>query len=94
MIELVVRWLPFRARAMTLWPFVLYLPHAYGDRCTQVHERYHWKQALRWGVIPWYVAYLVLAVFYRKAERHPLERPAYAVQRKCQAVWQPGMAFR
>ena len=86
-LEITVSRLPFGAGAITLWPFILYLPHAYADPCIRAHEHYHWRQALRWGVVLWYVTYLVLKPFYmgRPAEEHPLERPAYAVERKCRA---------
>lgn len=86
-VEIRVSWLPFHAGAMTLWPFILYLPRAYADPCVHVHEDYHWRQALRWGVIPWYIAYVVIKLFFlgRPAEEHPLEAPAYAAERQCRA---------
>lgn len=79
---------PFGQLAITLWPFILITPSAYEDECIRVHELYHWRQALRWGVIPWYVVYGVLALIYgvilrRPANEHPLERPAYAAERRC-----------
>lgn len=41
-----------------------------------------WRHAFHWGVIPWYLAYLALLLFYlrRPADQHPLESPAYAEQ--------------
>jgi hypothetical protein len=87
MMELKVPWLPGGIRAITLWPVILYRADVYGNRCIQLHEHYHWRQALRWGVVPWYVAYLVLAVLWigRPIDRHPLEREAYKLQRECEA---------
>ena len=85
MLEITVKWLPFGTQAITLWPFVLYLPAAYADSCTRVHEAYHWHDALKWGVVPWYATYLIIGIFYigRPAAKHPLEAPAYRAARKC-----------
>ena len=30
----------------------------------QQHEYYHWRQAVQWGVVPWYLAYVILLPFY------------------------------
>lgn len=72
---------PGRADAITLWPFVFFKGKAKQDRALRAHEMYHWKQARNWGVLPWYLAYLVLLVIYGTGGRdHPMEKPAYKVQ--------------
>ena len=80
-------WMPFGIQAMMLWPFIV-IRVAVDDFCLRQHELYHWRQARRWGVLPWYVAYLILGLFYigKPADAHPLERRAYAVERKCREV--------
>jgi len=85
MIELTVPWLPGGIRAVTLWPLVLYLRGYEDDPCVRLHEEYHWRQALRWGVVPWYAAYLLVGIFYigKPAPRHPMEREAYRIEREC-----------
>ena len=69
-------------RAITLWPFILYRRGDEGDPALRCHEFYHWREARRWGVIPWYLTYLLLLPFYfRKDPReHPLEAKAYEHQ--------------
>ena len=70
--------------AITLWPFILYRRGHEDNPPLRCHEYYHWRQALRWGVLPWYLIYVILVPFYlgKRAERHPLEAPAYAKQRE------------
>ena len=71
--------------AITLWPFCFYAPNLIDQECVRVHEHYHWKQALSWGVVPWYLVYIVLWPFYRhNIGAHPLEMPAYAKQHQCE----------
>lgn len=81
--EISVPWLPGGIRAITLWPFILYRERT---PCIEVHERYHWHQAARWFVLPWYIAYLAIGLFYigRPADEHPLEREGYRLQRECE----------
>ena len=83
MIELNVPWLPFGTCAVTLWPFILYRVRT---PCLEVHEHYHWRQMRRWGVIPWYIVYLLIGIFYigKPADKHPMEREAYRLQRECE----------
>lgn len=83
-IELEVPWLP-GVLAITLWPFILYLK-GHKTKCIQLHEYYHWNQASHWGVLPWYIAYLALAVLNigKTADKHPMEVSAYKVQRGCE----------
>ena len=70
--------------AITLWPFILYRRGFQDDIALRCHEYFHWRQAFRWGVLPWYLLYLALVPFYfrRPADQHPLEAPAYAEQRE------------
>ena len=83
-IEIVIsqrRWPSFARRiaAITLWPFILYRD-GYRTPALEAHEYYHWRQALVWGVLPWYAAYVVLLVVYRTGGRnHPMERRAYEI---------------
>src|ERR687892_262172 len=70
--------------AITLWPFILYRRGFQDDIALRCHEFFHWRQAFRWGVLPWYLLYLALVPFYfrRPADQPPLEAPAYAEQRE------------
>ena len=84
-IEVTSRWfpLPKRVKAITLWPFVVYRAGHTPSDGLRAHERVHFDQATRWGVLPWYLAYLVLALAcWTTGPRHPLEGPAYEIQRK------------
>ena len=84
-LELTSPWLPGWADAITLWPFIVYRRGYETNVPLRAHEMYHWRQALRWGVVPWYVAYLALAPFYLRNPRcHPMEVRAYEVQREVQ----------
>ena len=77
-IEFTVPWLPEGVGAITLWPFILYKNRAMKELYHE-HEMYHWNQALKFGVIPWYIAYVVLLPFYGGGRSHPLEREAYRI---------------
>lgn len=84
-IWIVTERVPFGQMAMTLWPFILITPEANKDECIRKHEEFHWYHAKRWGVLAWYVAYLVLGLFYmgKPANEHPLEKPAYDAEAQC-----------
>ena len=78
--------LPRRTHAITLWPFVFYRRGHRQDEALRAHEEHHWRDALRWGVLPWYVAYIALALVHRTGgRRHPLEAPAYAAADRVRA---------
>jgi hypothetical protein len=78
-----------RVDAITLWPFILYRKGHRDNLPLRCHEHYHWREALRWGVLPWYLAYL--AFYFRKpSDRHPMEAPAYAKQREIEALLDSG----
>jgi hypothetical protein len=82
-IEIAVSSLPFPgAHAVTLWPFIFIAREHRDDTALRCHEFYHWRQALRWGVLPWYAAYLILQIYYlrRDSREHPLEKGAYERQ--------------
>lgn len=59
---------------MSLWPFVVYLK-GYGTHSSRrAHEEYHWRQALRWGVVPCYLTCLATVPFcLRKPWRHQMK---------------------
>ena len=79
-------WLPGGISAITLWPCILYRGDAINDPCLRAHEEFHWQQARRCWVLPWYAAYLLLLPFYRGQSReHPLEQMAYLAQARCYA---------
>ena len=80
--EIVVPWLPGRIYAITLWPFIFYRKGYYTE-CVRLHEWYHYMQARQWLVIPWYIAYILLAMVYA-GRVHPMEREAYKIQRGCE----------
>ena len=91
-IEITVPRLMKGAGAVTLWPFILYRRGSRDSIPLRCHEYYHWRQALRWGVVPWYLWYLILKVFYRgkPADWHPLEAPAYAKERQIRIMLKDG----
>ena len=80
------------AYAITLWPFILYRRGFQNNVPLRCHEYFHWRQALRWGVIPWYLTYLLLQVYYitRPPREHPLEAPAYAKQDEVELLIRAG----
>ena len=65
--------------AITLFPFVVWR-QGHRTPALEAHERYHWDQALRWGIVPFYLVYLALLPFYGGGRNHPLERKAYEIQ--------------
>ena len=79
-IDIIVPKLPGKIAAITLWPFVVYRRGHETDYALRQHELYHWQEALRWGVVPWYLTYIALLPFYGGGKNHPLEREAYALQ--------------
>lgn len=81
--------------AITLWPFIVYRRGHEDNIALRCHEFFHWRQALRWGVVPWYLAYLLLALFYfrKPSDQHPLEAPAYAKQREILALLNAGQSI-
>lgn len=83
MIEISVKRIPWpfpkRVHAVTLWPFIFYEHSARYDKAVQAHERYHWRDQMRWLVIPWFLVYISLLPFYGGYRKHPLEKSAYAV---------------
>lgn len=83
-IEIKLQSLPANRAAITLWPFILYDRESY-DTCLRVHEEYHWKEQMKWLVIPWFIWYLILCLVYIRVpnEQHPMEMPAYEAERKC-----------
>ena len=91
-LERMAPWLPKGVDGITLWPFILYRQGHRDSIPLRCHEHYHWRQALRWGVVPWYLAYLLLKPLYlrKPADRHPLERSAYAKQREVRALLEAG----
>ena len=80
-IEVTLPWFPIKADAIMLWPFIVYRKKGHSE-ALRVHEKFHWNQAKKWGVIPWYITYLVLYPKYKSTDKHPLEAPAYAAQRE------------
>ena len=70
--------------AITLWPFIIYRRGVRDNLPLRCHEWFHWRHALRWGVLPWYAVYLLLKPFYlgARSHLHPFEAPAYALQQK------------
>jgi len=83
-IERICPWIiPPKCIAITLWPFIFYKNQkSLKDIPLRAHEYFHWRQALHWGVLPWYLAYLLLLPFYCKQspDSHPMERKAYELQ--------------
>lgn len=76
-IKIVLPKLPGRIGAITLWPFIVYRQGQEKRPELHAHEMHHWNTALRCGILPWYLAYLLLLPFFGGGRNHPLERPAY-----------------
>ena len=92
-VEVTVPWLHLKSvDAVTIWPFILYRKGHQDSLPLRCHEYYHWRQALRWYVLPWYLVYLALLPFYvrKPSDQHPLEAPAYAKQREVRALLDSG----
>ena len=81
--------------AITLWPFILYRQEHRSDIALRCHEHFHWRHALRWGVLPWYLWYLALIPFYfrKPSHKHPLEEPAYLLQWQIQEKLRSGASI-
>ena len=81
-IELAIPWLPKGIAAITLWPFIFYLKGYENDMALRSHEYYHWYHAVKFGILPWYLTYILLRILYIKKpiHEHPFEKPAYAEQ--------------
>lgn len=58
----------FGADAITLAPFIFISPSKANDEALVAHEMVHYKEQLRWLVIPWWIAYLVSRTFRKNAE--------------------------
>ena len=74
---------PEPAHAVTVWPFIVYEPQFWDDKCVQLHERYHWIEQLRWLVLPWFAVYGILSLRYGGGRGHPLEKAAYRLEDEC-----------
>lgn len=84
-VQKIPRPFPEHVHAVTIWPVIVYEPHVWDDPCVQIHERYHWMDQIRWLLIPWFAAYLVLRPFYGGGKSHPLEKEAYNRQSLCES---------
>jgi hypothetical protein len=62
---------PFEGIA--IFPFVIY-SHSKEEipKQLRMHEEYHIEHQLRWGVLPWFVAYWLLLIVYGY-NKHPFE---------------------
>ena len=78
-INLTVAWLPGWIDAITPWPFIVYRRGCEDSTRLRRHEYYHWRQAFQWGVVPWYLAYVILLPFYWKRPRSPSEKHGWRV---------------
>tara|TARA_R100000306_G_C4368851_1_gene138952 strand:+ start:539 stop:820 length:282 start_codon:yes stop_codon:yes gene_type:complete len=89
MIELSVKHIPFpfpkNVHAVTLFPFIIYEYEVRHDPAIQAHERYHWKDQMKWLVVPWFIIYVCLLPFYGGFRNHPFEKSAYELQDKINA---------
>ena len=65
--------------AITLWPFVLCRDDYFYNKPLVAHENFHWKEARRCFVLPWYLAYVLLLPF-GQGRNHPLEKMAYHIE--------------
>lgn len=78
----VVKWLPFGAVGLCLYPDV-WVKHGWQhDKCLMAHEMVHFKEQEAEGLLPWLAQYLVLRLWYAGRE-HPFEARAYAEEAKC-----------
>ncbi len=79
-------WLfPSWVAAVTLYPYIIIKKEYEGDKCLRAHEEYHFNQIQKFGIIPWYLLYLILSIICigKPADKHPLEKRAYEIQYKC-----------
>jgi hypothetical protein len=58
----------FGASAITIAPFIFIAPSKADDKALVAHEMVHYKEQLKWLVIPWWIAYLVSRTFRKNAE--------------------------
>ena len=58
-----VNWWPWPwSDGAVLWPFI-FLKEARTP--TFRHEKYHWREILRWLVLPWYVVHVPIGIYYK-----------------------------
>ncbi len=74
---------PEAIHAVTIWPFIFYEPQVWDDSCIIIHEKYHWEEQKNWLVIPWLIAYGILAIKCGGGRNHPMEKGAYLAEVKC-----------
>jgi len=56
-------WLfPSWVAAVTLYPYIIIKKEYEGDKCLRAHEEYHFNQIQKFGIIPWYLLYLILSI--------------------------------
>ena len=84
-VDRIPRPFPKSVHAVTLWPVIVYESQVWDSAAVQAHERYHWQDQIRWLLLPWFAAYLILLPIYGGREGHPLEREAYRRQRETAA---------
>lgn len=65
----------FGAWGLTVAPFIFVVPEHANDQPLIEHELVHYREQLRWLVVPWWIAYLVSRKFRLNAELR-----AYRVQ--------------
>jgi hypothetical protein len=58
----------FNAGAITIAPFIFIAPEQADDAALVAHENVHYKEQLKWLMIPWWIAYLVSRTFRKNAE--------------------------
>jgi hypothetical protein len=58
----------FNAWGLTIAPFIFIVPQHIDDAALIAHETVHYKEQLKWLVIPWWIAYLVSSDFRKNAE--------------------------
>jgi len=58
----------FNAAGITIAPFIFIVPNQADDKALVAHETVHYKEQLKWLVIPWWITYLVSRTFRKNAE--------------------------
>ena len=71
---------PEEVHAVTIWPVIVYEAQVWDNPCVQIHERYHWMDQLRWFLVPWFLAYLILRPSTEEAKNIPRKRKPTAAR--------------
>lgn len=58
----------FNAWGLTVAPFIFVVPEQADNKPLIAHELVHYKEQLKWLIVPWWIAYLLVPKFRLSAE--------------------------